>query len=144
MKWENGPIVLSDDSSRLDFDFIESGLRASYWAAERPRDVTEASFRNSLGFGLYDRSAGSRQVGFARAVTDRVTFAWICDVWIDPAYRGRGLSKWLVGCILRHPDVANTRQRLMTRDAHALYEPFGFVRREAMRRFPDGSEPPVY
>lgn len=144
MDWHNAPFFITDHLPRFDFDFVEAALRASHWAGDRPRDVIEASFRSAVGFGVFDQSAGGRQVGFARAVTDKVTFAWICDVWIDPAYRGRGLAKWLVACVLEHPDVAATRQLLMTKDAHGLYERFGFVRRESMRRFPDGREPPVY
>src|SRR3954469_86074 len=68
MKWEEGSILLSDDPPRVDFDAIEAALRTTYWADDRPREVIEAAFRNSLPFGLYDRTAGGRQVGFARAI----------------------------------------------------------------------------
>jgi len=144
MEHPEADLVVSDDPSRLDFDFIESSLRQSYWATDRPRDVIEAAFRNSLPFGLYDQSAGGRQVGFARVITDKVNFSWIADVWLDPALRGRGVGTWMMRCILEHPDVINTRQTLATRDAHAFYEQLGFVRREVLRRYPGVAEPPAF
>jgi len=75
-----------------------------------------------------------KQVGFARVVTDRATFAWLCDVFVDEAHRGRGLGKRLVESVVGHPDLEGLAIVLATRDAHGLYERFGFVRREMMRR----------
>jgi GNAT superfamily N-acetyltransferase len=145
MEWTREPFTLSDDPARLDFDYIESSLRTTYWAAERPRAVMEAAFRNSLGFGVYDTETPAfRQVGFARVVTDKVNFSWIADVFIDPALRGRGLGKWMIRCILEHPGVKDTRQALGTQDAHAFYEQLGFVRREVLRRYPGVDKPPGY
>jgi GNAT superfamily N-acetyltransferase len=144
MDYERDGLILSDDPARLDFDAIESALRGTYWANDRPRDVIEAAFRNSLPFGLYDRSAGGRQVGFARVITDKVNFSWIADVWLEPALRGRGVGTWMMRCILEHPDVINTRQTLATRDAHDFYEKLGFVRREVLRRYPGVAEPPGF
>jgi GNAT superfamily N-acetyltransferase len=145
MEWTREQFALSDDPARLDFDYIEASLRTTYWAADRPRNIMEAAFRNALGFGLYDTSEPSpRQVGFARAVTDKVNFSWIADVFIDPALRGKGLGKWMIRCILEHPDVKDTRQALGTQDAHAFYEQLGFVRRELLRRYPATDTPPTY
>ena len=145
METVNGTIVLSDDPAGFDFGYVERALRTTYWAADRPREVMEAAFRNSVPFGLYDTAGGAwRQIGFARVVTDKVNFSWIADVFIDPAYRGRGLGKWMMGSILEHPDVKNTRQTLGTRDAHCFYEQLGFVRREVLRRYPGADEAPAF
>ena len=124
---------VTDDPAVVDFDFIEQMLRTSYWAADRPRDVIERAWHSaaSVPFTLLD---GDRMIGLARAVTDRETFAWICDVMIDPDYRGRGLGQFLMGCVIEHPAIAHIRMILGTRDAHAFYEKFGFERRELMRR----------
>lgn len=120
-----GSLVISTDPSRLDIDTICSFLARSYWAADRPRDVIEQSLRNSLVFGIYE---GERQVGLARVVTDFATFAWLCDVFVDEAYRGQGIGKWLMATILSHPQVGNVRRyMLVTRDAHALYRQFDFL-----------------
>jgi GNAT superfamily N-acetyltransferase len=117
--------TVSTDPERLDLDVIHGYLTRSYWAAGIPRDVVERSLRNSLCFGLY---AGDEQVGFARVVTDLATFAYVADVFVLDAHRGRGLSKWLMECILQHPDLRDVRRwHLVTRDAHGLYERFGFA-----------------
>jgi GNAT superfamily N-acetyltransferase len=118
--------TVSTDPARLDLDLIHRYLsRESYWAAGIPRDTFTRAIANSLCFGVYD--AAGQQVGFARVVTDRATFAYLCDVFVLPASRGRGLSKWLMGCVVAHPDLQGLRRFvLVTRDAHALYAKFGF------------------
>jgi GNAT superfamily N-acetyltransferase len=96
----------------------------SYWAAGRPLGVVRRAVESSLCFGLY---AGGQQVGFARVVTDRATFAWLYDVFVLEGYRGRGLGKWLVECVVAHPALQGLRRLLLaTRDAHGLYERYGF------------------
>src|ERR1700759_4891005 len=90
-----GDYEISTDPARLDLDRIEALMRASYWAAERTRESTEASLRNSRCFGLYDASHG-RQIGLTRVVTDYATFAWVCDVIVDEEYRGNGLGVWMI------------------------------------------------
>jgi GNAT superfamily N-acetyltransferase len=131
---------VTDDPAVLDFDFIERMLRRSYWAAERPRDVIEHSWHSpaSVPFALLDRD---RMIGLARAVTDRETFAWICDVMIDPDYRGRGLGQFLMRCVVEHPAIRHLRMILGTQDAHTFYEKVGFHRREVMRRPAPAPEP---
>ena len=121
----HGPYEISDDPARLDLDAVERLLHGTYWAAERPRAIIEQSIARSIAFGAYWRGA---LVGFARIVTDGLTIAWICDVVIDEAHRGTGLGKALVDAVVTHPEIANVRQILATRDAHALYEKFGFER----------------
>jgi GNAT superfamily N-acetyltransferase len=115
---------ISTDVARLDIDLIHGFLSTSYWARGRRRTVIERAIHNSLCFGVYlDR----RQVAFARVVTDRAVFAYLMDVFVLPEYRGRGISKTLLRTILDHPDLQNLRVFLLvTRDAHGLYEKFGF------------------
>ena len=103
---------------------IHEFLKDSYWAAGIPREVVERSIRGSVPFGVYD---GGAQVGFARVVTDCATFGYLGDVFILESHRGRGLSKWLMECIVSHPQLQGLRRwTLATRDAHELYAKFGF------------------
>jgi GNAT superfamily N-acetyltransferase len=116
---------VSTDPARLDLGAIHGYLTGSYWAAGISRSVVERSLRHSLGFGVY---RGDELVGFARVVTDLATFAYLADVFVLDAYRGRGLSKWLMECILEHPDLRDVRRwHLVTRDAQGLYAKFGFA-----------------
>lgn len=121
----HGEYEISDDPARLDLDAVERLLHGTYWAAQRPRDVIERSIQRSIAFGAYWRGT---LVGFARVVTDGLTIAWICDVVIDEAHRGTGLGKALVETVITHPEIDGVRQILATRDAHTLYEKFGFER----------------
>lgn len=136
MKFEREGFLVSTDPGLLDLDFVCRGLNRTYWAENRPRGVIEESIQNSLCFGVYEKEP-RRQVGFARVVTDKATFAWICDVFIDEAQRKRGLGKWLMECVCCHPFVKDSMSILGTRDAHGLYEKYGFVRSEIMKRSPD-------
>ncbi|HXG48518.1 MAG TPA: GNAT family N-acetyltransferase [Methylomirabilota bacterium] len=126
-----GEYTLSDDPARLDLDEICRLLHDTYWAANRSRAQIERAIHHSVCLGVYHRG---RQVAFARAVTDRATFAYLCDVIVAPDHRGIGLGSWLVESLLQHPDCQTLTQCLRTRDAHTLYERFGFVRTEYMRR----------
>jgi GNAT superfamily N-acetyltransferase len=130
MEWTQNGYLLSDDKTKLDLEAICALLANSYWAPNRPRALTEQSIRHSVCLGLYHQG---RQVGFARAVTDEATFAYLCDVIIDPGHRGRGLGKWIVKTLLEHPQCQTATRCLRTRDAHGLYERFGFERAEYMR-----------
>ncbi|EDY21999.1 GCN5-related N-acetyltransferase [Chthoniobacter flavus Ellin428] len=121
----HGEYEISDDPTRLDLEAVERLLHGTYWAAQRPREAIEKSIARSISVAAYYRGA---LVGFARIVTDGVTIAWICDVVIDEAHRGTGLGKALVEAVVTHPEIADVRQILATRDAHTLYEKFGFER----------------
>ncbi len=121
----HGEYEISDDKTRLDIDIIERLLHETYWAWQRPREAIEKSIANSLCLGAYHRGA---LVGFGRAVTDGATFAWICDIVLDKAHRGTGLGKALAEAVVDHPEIADLRQVLATRDAHTLYEKFGYQR----------------
>jgi GNAT superfamily N-acetyltransferase len=120
-----GEFVFSTDKSLLDLGVIHRYLsESSYWAQGRSRQAVATSVDQSLCFGVY--AADGSQVGSARAVTDRATFAWLCDVFILEGYRGRGLGKELVETVMAHPEVrALPRVLLATRDAHRLYTSYG-------------------
>ena len=135
-------IVVDDDPARLDMDVIHGFLTDAYWSQGIPREVVERAVRNSLCFGLYD---GERQVGFARVVTDRATFAYLADVFVLESHRGRGLSKLLVAEILGHPSLQGLRRWVLaTRDAHSLYAQYGFKGLAAPERFMELHDPDVY
>lgn len=124
--------AISDDPARLDLDAVHRYLSTeSYWAKGLPREVLERSVEGSLCFGIYlengERGRAGEQVGFARVITDRATFAWLADVFVLPAHRGLGLSKRLLETILAHPDLQDLRRFLLaTADAHGLYRQFGW------------------
>ncbi len=123
-EWVRGEFVISTDRQRLDIDVVHRYLTSSYWASGMPRAVLERGIENSLTFGIYHRD---RQVGFARVITDLATYAYLSDVFVLDAHRGQGLSKWLIECILAHPDLQGLRRfALFTRDAQGLYERYGF------------------
>jgi GNAT superfamily N-acetyltransferase len=142
MEWIRGEFAISTDSSRLDLATIHAFLRSSYWAAEIPFSVVQRAVEGSLPFGVY---RGSTQIGFARVITDRATFAYLADVFIDEAYRGQGLGAWLMAAILEHPDLQGLRRwMLVTRDAHELYRKFGFRELRHPARVMERHEPDVY
>lgn len=116
---------LSTDKGRLDVDAVQRFLvEDSYWARERTIEQTRTAIEHSICFGVY---RGGEQIGFGRVVSDRATFAYIGDVFILPEYRGRGLSKWLMEAMISHPELQGLRRWVLaTRDAHTLYEKFGF------------------
>lgn len=117
---------LSSDADEMDVDAIHAYLSGeSYWARGIPREVVQRAVRHSLCFGIFD---GGAQVAFARLVTDRATYAYVADVYVLQPYRGRGLGKWLMEAAMAHPDVQGLRRwELVTKDAHGLYERFGFA-----------------
>jgi GNAT superfamily N-acetyltransferase len=120
-----GGWVISDDRARLDLDLVHRTLTESYWARGRSRVIVERSLANSLCFGLY--AADGSQAGFARVVSDRAVIAHLNDVFVLPAWRGRGLGKALIAAALAHPELRTVRRwTLSTDDAHALYATFGF------------------
>jgi GNAT superfamily N-acetyltransferase len=125
--WRRDTYSISTDRARLNLDLIHQYLcNETYWARGRSREVVERSIRNSLPFGIYHED---EQVGFGRVVTDYATFAWIADVFVLPEHRGRGLSKWLMEIMLAHPDLQGFRRWVLsTKDAHGVYEKFGFIK----------------
>ena len=118
---------ISTDHARLDLRAIHAYLVRSYWSPEIPLEIVERAALNSLCFGVYETARGA-QVGFTRVVTDYATFAYLCDVYVLEEHRGHGLSKWMMREVMAHPALARARRAMLaTRDAHRLYEQFGFV-----------------
>ena len=117
--------TISTDPARLDIDAIAAMLTRAYWAQGRTREMIARYVQHSLVFGIYH---AEKQIGLARIVSDYTTFAWLCDVFIHEEHRGRGLGKWLMETIHGHPDLQGLRRwMLATRDAHGLYEQFGWT-----------------
>lgn len=118
------PFLVSNDPAKLDLEVIHGFLSSSYWSPGIPLAVLQRAIAGSLCFGLYHHGS---QIGFARIVTDHATFAYLCDVFVLEEYRGRGLGHWLIQTLTEHPDLQSLRRMvLVTRDAHGLYEKFGF------------------
>ena len=115
---------ISTDPARLQLAAIHDYLVRSYWSPGIPKDLVARAIANSLCFGIYH---GDAQVGFARVVTDKASFAYLADVYVLEAHRGQGLSKRLVAEILAHPELQGLRRFLLaTADAHGLYAQVGF------------------
>jgi GNAT superfamily N-acetyltransferase len=115
---------ISTDPKEIDVGAVHAFLSRMPWAHGVGREVVERSLRHSLCFGLYTEG---HQIGLARVVTDRATFGYVADVYVLEEYRGRGLARWLMECVVGHPELQTVRRLLLaTRDAHSLYTPFGF------------------
>lgn len=131
--WRKGDFVISTEKSFLDRYLVFRYLnRESYWAKGIPKDVVVKSIKETpLVFGIYEGNPAeedARQVGFARVITDFATFAYLSDVFVLPAHQGLGLGKWLLEVIMNHPELQGIRRfALATKDAHSLYEKFGFT-----------------
>lgn len=135
--------TVSSDPARLDVDAIHAYLTACYWSTGIPRGTVARAVAHSLGFGLYGPDGA--QVGFSRVVTDRATFAYLCDVYVLDAHRGRGLGEWLVGFALADPALQGLRRVLLaTKDAHGLYERFGFGAPKWPAAYMDIVRPDIY
>lgn len=132
-EWSRDGFTISTDPARIDLDVVHGFLAASYWAEGIPREVVQRSIEHSLCFGLY---RGDRQIGFARVITDRATFAYLGDVFVLEAFRGRGLARWLLEVVQSHPELQGLRRWvLLTRDAHALYRHAGWSSLAAPDRY---------
>ncbi len=118
-------MVITTDPARFDFDWIHGQLSQAYWSPGVTRAIVEKAAKNSLSFATFDDNG--RQIAYARVITDRTTFAYLADVIVDPAQRGRGVGKALIAHILAHAELQGLRRFLLTTsDAHGLYRAFGF------------------
>lgn len=135
--------LISTDKNRLDVDMIHAFLStSSYWAINIPKTTVAQSIEGSLCFGVYDKD---KQVGFARVISDYATIAYLGDVFVMEEYRGKGLSKWLMECITNYPALQGLRRWiLLTKDAHRLYEQFGFTEIPTPQAYMERHTPAIY
>jgi GNAT superfamily N-acetyltransferase len=137
--------LISTEKTKLDILLIHNFLSTrSYWAQNIPFETVKRSIENSICFGMFFQNT---QIGFARVISDKATFAYLGDVFVLPEYRGKGLSKWLMQTIHDHPELQNLRRWwLGTKDAHGLYEQFGWTRitEEVATRFMQKHDPDIY
>jgi GNAT superfamily N-acetyltransferase len=133
MNWYKEKFIISDEKEKLDAEYIHDYLSTkSYWAENIPLETVKRSIDGSICFGMYENE---KQIGFARVVTDNATFGYLADVFIDENYRAQGLSKWLMEVIMAYPELQGLRRWMLgTRDAHSLYEKFGFEPLENPKR----------
>jgi len=137
-----GDYTITTDAKRLDVPAIHAFLTRSYWSPGIPLALVQRAIDHSLCFGLFHHD---EQVGFARVISDRTTFAYLADVYVLEAHRGRGLSKWLLQVVLAHADLQGLRRFLLaTRDAHELYRRFGFNELTAPSRLMEVLDVDVY
>ena len=142
MEFTKGKFYISTENEKLDIDFIHSFLSRSYWAEGISKEIIMRSIEGALCFGVFENN---KQVGFARMITDRATFAYLADVFIIEEYRGLGLSKWLMEVIMSYPDLQGLRRMMLaTRDAHELYKKFGFTPLNNADRWMQIHDPDVY
>jgi GNAT superfamily N-acetyltransferase len=141
--WLRGAYEISTDPGRVDVATVHRFLSTeAYWSPGVPEEVVRRAIGGSVVFGLY---RGRDQVGFTRVVTDKATFAWVCDVFVLPEHRGHGLGKWLMECVMGHPELQGLRRwMLATRDAHGLYRQYGFTDLHDATRFMERWDPEVY
>jgi GNAT superfamily N-acetyltransferase len=142
-EWRRGEFEITTDRDRMDLDTIYAFLALeSEWSRGIARAAVERSVRYSLCFGVFH---GNKQVGFARVICDCATIAYLGDVFVLTDYRGRGLAKWLMECIVSHPDLQNLRRWiLVTGDAHGLYRKHGFTQLASPESFMELHNPGVY
>lgn len=134
--------LISTDPARLDPAAAHAFLTTAYWSRGISLEIVKKALENSLCFGLYHQD---RQVGLARVVTDHATYAYLCDVYVLEAHRGKGLGLWMVECIMSHPELQNLRRfTLATKDAHGIYANFGFAPLAAPERMMERFDPEVY
>ena len=143
MEWKNSEYTIDTDKERLQLDVIQKFLEEdSYWAQGRKVEQTRRAIENSVCFGLYH---GDEQIGFARVVSDFATFAYLGDVFVLEVFRGRGLSKWLMEAVISYPDLQGLRRWVLaTRDAHTLYEKYGFHALKFPERWMEKPAPDAY
>ena len=143
LTWQRDDFTVTTDPRCFDLDVIHDFLaNQASWSQGIPRATLERSIANSLGFALLH---GGRQIGFARVISDFATITYLGDVFVIEAYRGRGLSKWLMECVVSHPDLQGLRRwSLATSDAHGLCRKFGFTPLAAPERFMELFNPDVY
>jgi len=133
VEWHRDEFVISDDRGRVQVKVVAELLAKTLWGHRRPRGVVEKLVQTSMCFSLLQ---DQEQVGFGRVVSDYSVFSWMSDVVLKEGYRGRGLGRWLVECILEHPQLSGTQFVLQTTEAAGLYKKFGFRGNEKLMTRP--------
>jgi GNAT superfamily N-acetyltransferase len=142
IEYQRGEFLVSTDRKRIDLAVVHTFLTNCYWCKGISKEIVTRSIRHSLCFGIYK---GSAQIGFARVISDFATIAYLGDVFVLEPYRRRGLSRWLMECIVQHPALQGLRRWiLLTRDAHGLYAKFGFTPLKAPERYMERHDPSIY
>jgi len=142
MEWTKDDFIITTDKDKIDVNYVHWFLTRSYWAEAIPLATVKRSIEGSFCFSVIYLN---HQVGFARLITDKATFGYLADVFIDENFRGRGLSKWLIEVIMNHPDVEGLRRLMLaTQDAHGLYAQFGFTALTNTDRWMHIHNPDVY
>ena len=142
MEWRQGQYTVSCDPAKLDVAAIARFLSSSYWATGIPAETVARSLENSLCFSLLDRD---QQIGFARVISDFATIGYLNDVFVLSEHRGVGLGKWLMECVMSHPELQGLRRWILaTRDAHSLYSRFGFASLKKPEIFMERHDADVY
>jgi GNAT superfamily N-acetyltransferase len=137
MEWHRDEFVISDDPKRVNVEVVAGLLSQTYWGHKRSRPVVEKLIPKSFCFSLL---RNGEQIGFARVVSDFTVFSWLSDLVIEDEYRGKGLGRWFLDCILSHPQIAETQFVLQTTQARVLYKKFGFQESEKlMTRRPEAN-----
>lgn len=142
---QKNSFTISTDESRIDVSAVHDYLcHHSYWAAGIPFETVKRAIENSLCFAIYE-DASNELIGFARVITDKASIAYIGDVYVLEAHRSKGLSKWLMECIMKHPELQSLRRWiLLTKDAHGLYKQFGFKEIEEVQTYMEIRNKNVY
>lgn len=126
LHWARNGFELSTDPAQMDLDAIHDFISQSYWGQGRSKEVMVRAMHNAICFGVFRDGV---QVAFARVITDKAVFAYLADVFVHPAWRGQGLSKWILEAVNAHPDLQEIKRFLLeTRDAHGLYAQYGFTK----------------
>jgi GNAT superfamily N-acetyltransferase len=142
MKWTREAFTVTTDPAMIDHAVVADFLATTYWSTDIPASIVSRSIDGSLCFALRDET---RQIGFARVISDRTTIALLNDVFVLPEFRGMGLGKWLVECVMSHPELQGLKAWvLVTRDAHELYRRFGFTALARPERYMELRNPNVY
>ena len=136
MEWRRDEFWITDDLDRLNLLVVGDLLRETYWAADRTQETVAKSARNSFNLGLF---RCDEQIGYFRLITDKTSYGYLCDVVVTEKWRGKGLGKWMLECILNHPELKTCRIDLVTKDAQEFYRQYGFGphRFEHMVRYAD-------
>jgi GNAT superfamily N-acetyltransferase len=144
-RFQGNEFYITDNHGELNVPYIHRYLcDHSYWAAGIPIETVYRCIEGSICFGVFEKN-NNNQIGFARVITDKASFGYLADVFIDESYRGLGLSTWLMSVILKHPGLQGLRRIMLgTRDAHSLYRKFGFTDLKNPERFMEIHNPDVY